>query len=56
MQFGSLSLSAFCDNLTNSHAITAYNWSINPGDGNSRLERQYTFRPRTIGITGIYRY
>ncbi|HEY6824996.1 MAG TPA: TonB-dependent receptor, partial [Steroidobacteraceae bacterium] len=56
MQFGSLSLSAFCDNLTNSHAITAYNWSINPGDGNSRLERQYTFRPRTIGITAIYHY
>ena len=55
MHFGSLSLSAFCDNLTNSHAITAYNWSINPGDGNSRLERQYTFRPRTIGITAIYR-
>jgi len=56
MQFGSLSLSAFCDNLTNSHAVTAYNWSINPGDGNSRLERQYTFRPRTIGITAIYHY
>ncbi len=55
MQFGSVSLSAFCDNLTNSHAITAYNWSINPGDGSSRLERQYTFRPRTIGITAIYR-
>jgi len=56
MQFGSLSLSAFCDNLTNSHAVTAYNWSINPGDGSSRLERQYTFRPRTIGITAIYHY
>jgi iron complex outermembrane recepter protein len=56
MQFGSVSLSAFCDNLTNSHAITAYNWTINPGDGNSRLERQYTFRPRTIGITAIYRH
>ncbi|MBV9725114.1 MAG: TonB-dependent receptor, partial [Gammaproteobacteria bacterium] len=55
MQFGPVSLSAFCDNLTNNHAITAYNWSINPGDGNSRLERQYTFRPRTIGITAIYR-
>jgi outer membrane receptor protein involved in Fe transport len=55
MQFGQVSLSAFCDNLTNSHAITAYNWTINPGDGNSRLERQYTFRPRTIGITAIYR-
>ena len=56
MQFGSVSLAAFCDNLTNSHAITAYNWSIDPGDGNSRLERQYTFRPRTIGITAIYRH
>jgi iron complex outermembrane recepter protein len=56
MQFGSLSLSAFCDNLTNTHAITAYNWTIDPGDGNSRLQRQYTFRPRTIGITAIYRY
>jgi outer membrane receptor protein involved in Fe transport len=55
MQFGPVSLSAFCDNLTNSHAITAYNWSINPGDGSSRLERQYTFRPRTIGITAIWR-
>jgi len=55
MQFGPVSLAAFCDNLTNSHAITAYNWSINPGDGNSRLERQYTFRPRTIGITAIWR-
>ncbi len=56
MQFGSLSLSAFCDNLTNTHAITAYNWSINPGDGSSRLERQYTFRPRTIGITAIWHH
>jgi iron complex outermembrane recepter protein len=55
MQFGSVSLAAFCDNLTNTHALTAYNWTINPGDGNSRLERQYTFRPRTIGITAIYR-
>ncbi len=61
MQFGSVSLSAFCDNLTNSHAITAYNWSINPNYAftppadYSRLERQYTFRPRTIGITAIYR-
>jgi outer membrane receptor protein involved in Fe transport len=56
MQFGSLSLAAFCDNLTNTHAITAYNWTIDPGDGNSRLQRQYTFRPRTIGVTAIYRY
>jgi len=55
MQFGKLSLAAFCDNLTNTHALTDYNWTINPGDGISRLERDYTFRPRTIGITAIWR-
>jgi outer membrane receptor protein involved in Fe transport len=55
MQFGPWSLAAFCDNLTNSHALTDFNWSINPGDGSSRLERAYTFRPRTIGITAIFR-
>ncbi len=55
MQFGQWSLAAFCDNLTNSHAITDFNWSIDPGDGSSRLQREYTFRPRTIGITAIFR-
>ncbi|HET7756927.1 MAG TPA: TonB-dependent receptor [Steroidobacteraceae bacterium] len=55
MQFGSLSLQAFCDNLANSHAVTDFNWTINPGDGSSRLQRQYAFRPRTIGITAIWR-
>jgi hypothetical protein len=55
MQFGPWSLAAFCDNLTNSHALTDFNWTINPGDGSSRLEREYTFRPRTIGITAIFR-
>jgi iron complex outermembrane receptor protein len=55
MQFGPWSLAAFCDNLTNSHALTDFNWSINPGDGSTRLEREYTFRPRTIGITAIFR-
>jgi outer membrane receptor protein involved in Fe transport len=55
MQFGQWSVAAFCDNLTNTHALTDFNWSINPGDGNSRLERQYSFRPRTIGVTLIFR-
>jgi iron complex outermembrane recepter protein len=55
MQFGTVSMQAFCDNLTNSHALTDYNWTINPGDGSSRLQRQYAFRPRTIGITAIWR-
>ena len=55
MQFGPWSIAAFCDNLTNTHALTDFNWTIDPGDGNSRLQREYTFRPRTIGITAIFR-
>jgi outer membrane receptor protein involved in Fe transport len=56
MQFGEVSLQAFIDNLTDSHTITDYNFTINPqAAGVSRLERDYTFRPRTFGITAIYR-
>ena len=56
MQFGPLSLQAFVDNLTDAHKITDYNWTINPlVTAVSRLERDYTFRPRTFGITAIYR-
>jgi hypothetical protein len=36
--------------------VTNYNWSIDPQDGNSRLERQFTFRPRTFGVTFTYRH
>jgi iron complex outermembrane receptor protein len=54
--FGNLQVEAFVDNLTDSHTITNYNWSIDPSvPGTSRLQRQYTFRPRTIGLTFIYR-
>jgi iron complex outermembrane recepter protein len=56
MQFEQLSVQAFVDNLTDSHTITDYNWTINPlVPGVSRLQRDYTFRPRTFGITLIYR-
>jgi iron complex outermembrane recepter protein len=55
MQFGSMNVSAFVDNLTNSHAVTDFNWTIDPGTGDSRLQRQYAFRPRTYGVTLIYR-
>jgi iron complex outermembrane recepter protein len=55
MQFGKLSLQAFVDNLTDSHTITDYNNTINPLlPGFTRLQRDYTFRPRTFGITAIY--
>jgi iron complex outermembrane recepter protein len=56
MQFNQLSLQAFVDNLTDSHTITDYNWTIDPlVAGTSRLQRNYSFRPRTFGITAIYR-
>lgn len=55
MTFGPLQIAAFVDNLTDSHTVTNYNWTINPGDGTSRLQRQFTFRPRTIGLTFTYR-
>jgi iron complex outermembrane recepter protein len=55
MTFGGWQASLFCDNLFDTHTVTAYEWSIDPGDGNSRLERQFTFRPRTFGLTITYR-
>jgi iron complex outermembrane recepter protein len=68
MQFGNWSFQGFVDNLTNTHTLTDYNYTIcsNPGaaanvacypntPGASRLERGFTFRPRTIGITVILR-
>jgi outer membrane receptor protein involved in Fe transport len=55
-QFGEWSLATFVDNLTNSHALTSYNTTINPlVAGVTRLQRDFTFRPRTIGITAIFR-
>jgi iron complex outermembrane recepter protein len=55
MTFGGWQASLFVDNLFDTHTVTGYEWSIDPGDGNSRLERQFTFRPRTIGLTITYR-
>ena len=68
MQFGPWSVQGFVDNLTDTHALTAYNYTIcsNPGagpgiacvpttPGASRLQRAYTFRPSTIGLTLIFR-
>jgi iron complex outermembrane recepter protein len=55
MTFGSFEIDAFVNNLTDSHPITYYNWTLNPGNGTSRLERADTLRPRTMGITFIFR-
>jgi outer membrane receptor protein involved in Fe transport len=55
VSFGQLQLQAFVDNLTDTHTVTNYNWTIDPGTGDSRLQRQFTFRPRTFGIGFTYR-
>jgi iron complex outermembrane recepter protein len=56
--------SLFVDNVTDSHPVTNYDWSIDPGvDGAgglpsylNRVQRNYTFRPRTYGLTLTYRH
>ena len=54
MNFGNWQAAAFVDNLTDTHTVNNYNFTIYPGNAPS-LERQYTFRPRTVGITITYR-
>ena len=56
MTLGQWSIEPFVDNLLNSHTITNYDFSIDYGVGVNRLERNWTFRPRTVGITASYRY
>ena len=52
---GSWGVSAFADNLFNSHTVTNYQLgqrdSYNPAGAPSEQQNQYTFRPRTYGIT-----
>src|SRR2546430_2769110 len=43
MAFGSWSVAAFVDNLTDTHKLTDYNFTINDGV-DSRLRRDFTFR------------
>ena len=59
---GSWKVAMFIDNLFDSHAIGNYNYTITPAGiadptlaANTRLERIYTFRPRTLGLTFTYR-
>ena len=53
--FGAWQIAAFVDNLTDAHTVTNYDWTIDAGTGDSRLQRQYTFRPRTYGLNFTYR-
>jgi iron complex outermembrane recepter protein len=57
---GDWSGSLFIDNVTDSHPVANYDWSIDPGNGPgswaNRVQRNYTFRPRTYGLTLTYRH
>ncbi len=56
VKVGDWQLEAFCDNLLDTHTVTNYEWSIDSQvPGTSRLERDFTFRPRTFGLTFLYR-
>jgi len=60
MSFGGWSVEPFIDNLFNTHTVTNYDFTIDPNlDGTTTLkplQRQYTFRPRTYGVTASFRY
>ena len=50
MNFGDMQLSAFCENLFDSHTVN--NYSLGQTDGNfTPQQNAYTFTPRTIGLT-----
>jgi outer membrane receptor protein involved in Fe transport len=53
MNFGDLQLTAFCDNLFDSHTTT--NYILGQTDGSfSPQQNTYTFRPRTFGLQAIW--
>ncbi|HUI59388.1 MAG TPA: hypothetical protein VLX90_04160, partial [Steroidobacteraceae bacterium] len=56
VKVGDWSIEPFVDNLFDTHTLTNYDFTIDPGTGDSRLMRGYTFRPRTMGVTLLYRY
>jgi iron complex outermembrane receptor protein len=66
IRLGEWRLEGFVNNLTDTHPVTSYAWSIDPGvcadptnsqcERSTRLQRQWSYRPRTFGITAIYRY
>ena len=55
MKFGGWVVSAFCDNLFNAHPVVNYAQAqgdaFNPAGPPTPQENDFTFRPRTVGIT-----
>lgn len=60
MAIGGWSVEPFVDNLLNTHTVVNYDFTIDPNvdptTNFSALQRQYTFRPRTYGVTATFRY
>jgi iron complex outermembrane recepter protein len=58
VNFGDWLVSAFCDNLFDSHTVINYALGqedpYNPAGSPSVQQNQYTFRPRTIGLTATW--
>jgi outer membrane receptor protein involved in Fe transport len=58
---GEWQVAAFVDNLTDTHVVTNYDFTIVSGDpavladAQNTVQRNYTFRPRTIGLSFTYR-
>ncbi len=52
---GEWQVAAFVENLTDTHVVTNYDFTISAGDPFDTTQRNYTFRPRTIGLTFTYR-
>jgi outer membrane receptor protein involved in Fe transport len=60
MTFGYWQVAAFCDNLLDSHTTTNYAFAQldynNPNGPPSPQANNFTFRPRTIGLTATFRH
>ena len=65
VKLGGWDISAFCDNLFNKHPVVNYaqvqidsfnpSYLANPLKPTSVQENDFTFRPRTFGITATFR-
>jgi hypothetical protein len=59
MKFGNWNISAFCDNLFNEHPVVNYAQTqvdaFNPAGPPTPQENDFTFRPRTFGVTATFK-
>jgi hypothetical protein len=60
VKFGDWQVAAFVDNLADSHTVLNYalvqNDYNNPNGPPQPQENDFTYRPRTFGITATYRH